>query len=466
MPFQQSGYPTSDRTKASLKMNAFLSFFLAYTFLRSISNGLDHAYNINFFSPILSVTAIVIGLVAVWHMRHVRVHRRLFTLLMYLSVFLVACGLSFVVNASEGKIIDQYAAWYAIFRYVYLMMFVMLLSSVYRHPAFCLNVHRVYVLLLFLISAVGLVQHITGHTELLTQYDKFKRVTGLSSHPVPFSLEIVLTFCVCELSRRKLRLPIGRLDTIVYMLFLVALVFSASRTGVVLLGATVGIFLLTRRPSALPAFAAAFAVLIWTSPFGELFSDLSSVPEYILKGEYVAWDWQTAVTSFHWRIHHWYYLSTLALERPWIGFGPGQVTLYSPFSLSAHSQFVEIFFETGLLGLISFSLAWFSIPLVVRSDRQRLVMLNGKHSAEIGILHLWIAMFAGVTLVALFDQSFNQETVSFSHLIVSMFVVLAQPQAVAERAFGSRYSHVTMTSGSPIEALRGGEELSEPQPGH
>jgi O-antigen ligase len=146
-----------------------------------------------------------------------------------------------------------------------------------------------------------------------------------------------------------------------------------------------------------------------------------------------------------------------------IGFGPGQVTFYSPFSLSAHSQFVEIFFETGLLGLISIAVAWFSIPLVVRSDRQRLVILNGRQSTEIGILHLWIAMFAGVTLVALFDQSFNQETVSLSHLIVSMFVVLAQPQAVTERAFGSRYSHVTMTAGWRIDALRGGEES---QPGH
>jgi O-antigen ligase len=447
-------------------MNAFLLFFVAYTFLRSVSNGVDHVYNINFFSPILSVTAIVIGLMAAYHMREVRVHRRIFTLLIWLSVFLVACGLSFVVNAFEGKIIGQYDAWYAIFRYVYLIMFVLLVSSVYRHPTFCLNVHRVYILLLFLISAVGLGQHLTGHTELASPYDKFERVTGLSSHPVPFSMEMVLTFCVCELSRRKLRLPIRNFDVVAYMLFLVALVFSASRTGVVLLGVTIGIFLLTRRPSLLLVFAAAFALVIWISPFGESFSELRSVPEYILKGEYATWDWRTAVTSFHWRIHHWYYLSMLALERPLIGCGPGQVTLYSPFSLSAHSQFVEIFFETGVLGLIFFAVSWFSIPLVALSDRQRLVISNGRQSTEIGTLHLWIAMFAGVTLVALFDQSFNQETVSFSHLVVSMFVVLAQPEAVTERDLGSRYSLVTITAGSQIEAFGGAAELSEPQPGH
>jgi O-antigen ligase len=235
------------------------------------------------------------------------------------------------------------------------------------------------------------------------------------------------------------------------MLFLVALVLSASRTGVGLLGATISIFLLTQRPSLLPAFAAAFAVVVWISPFGELFSDLRSVPEYILRGDYVVWDWRTAVTSVHWRIHHWYYLSILALEQPWIGYGPGQVTLYSPFSLEAHSQFVEIFFETGMVGLISFAVFWFSIPLAAMSDRQRLVISYGKKSAEIGTLHFWIAMFAGVTLVALFDQSFNRETVAFSHLIVSIFVVLAQPKAVTERDLGSPYSHVSMTAGSRLK---------------
>ncbi|MCK1636928.1 O-antigen ligase family protein [Bradyrhizobium sp. 157] len=425
-------------------MNALLLYFLAYIFLRSVSNGADRLYGTPF-SLALSISAIVIGLVAAWHMRHVRIHKRIFTVLKCSSFFVVTCGLSFVVNAFAARnIIDQYAAWYEILRYVYLIMFVILLSAVYRHPAFCLNVHRVYVLLLFLMAAVGLGQYLTGHAELVTPYDKFKRVVSLSSHPVSFSLELVLTFCVCELSRRKMRHPIRHVHIVVYMVFLVALVLSASRTGAVLLGVTIGMFLLIQRPFLLPGFAAAFAGVLWLSPFGELFSELSSVPEYILRGDYVVWDWRTGVTSFHWRIHHWYYLSTLGLERPWIGYGPGQEILYSPFSLLAHSQFVEIFFDTGMVGLISFAMFWFSIPLVAMSDRQRLVISYGKKSAEIGTLHFWMAMFGGVTLVALFDQSFNKETVAFSHLIVSVFVVLCQPKAVTERGLGSLYSHVSM----------------------
>jgi O-antigen ligase len=387
-------------------------------------------------------------------MRHVRIHKRLFTLLLCLSVFAVTSGLSFVVNASEARsITDQYAAWYEIIRYAYLFMFVILVSSVYQSPSFCPNVHRVYIFLLFLMAAVGLGQYLGGYTELASPYDKFERVAGLSAHPVTYSLDIVLTFCICELSRRKLHLPIQHFHIVVYSVFLIALVLSASRTGIVLLAVTLTVYLFSQRPSLLPAFAAAFAIVLWVSPFGELFSELESVPAYILSGEYKVWDWHTAVTSFHWRIYHWYYLSSLALEQVLIGYGPGQVTIYSPFSLTAHSQFVEIFFETGIIGLISFVAFWFSISLVAMTDRQRLVGSHGKRSAEIGVLHLWLAMFAGLTLVGLFDQSFNRETVSFSHLIVSMFVVLVQPEAATEREPGSRYSRISMTAGPRTEAL-------------
>jgi O-antigen ligase len=456
-------------------MNAFQLYFVVYTFLRSLSNGVDRMYDTSFSLP-LSLTAIVIGFAGAWHTRNVTIHRRIFTLLTCLSVFIVSSGLSLAVNSFGASdligqyAVDQYTAWYEIFRYAYLMMFVMLVSAVYQRPSFCQDVHRTYLLLLFVISAVGLVQHLTGNTMLVTQHDakglaagNLERVAGLSSNPVPFSLEIVLTFFICELSRRKLRLAIGYLHIAVYSLFLVALILSAARTGVAILGVSVGIFLIVQRPLLLPVFAAAFALLMWLTPFGELFSELRSVPEYILRGEYVVWDWRTAVTSVHWRIHQWYYLSTLALDRPWIGFGPGQVTLYSPFSLLAHSQFVEIFFETGTVGLISFAAFWFSIPWVAMSDRRRLVISYGKRSAEVEALHLWIAMFAGVTLVATFDQSFNRETVAFSHLIVSVFLVLAQPEAVTNREPRSRYSHVSLRYGSRIEAL--GSRGTEPQLG-
>jgi O-antigen ligase len=191
-----------------------------------------------------------------------------------------------------------------------------------------------------------------------------------------------------------------------------------------------------------------------------LFSDLKTVPEYIMKGEYVMWDWRTAVTSVHWRIHHWYYLSTLGLERPWIGYGPGQTPLYSPFLLQAHNQFVEIFFDTGMVGLISFVVFWFSLALAAMSDRQRVINSFGKKSAEAGILHFWVAIFVGVTLVALFDQSFNRETVAFSHLIVTVFIVLSQPKAVTARNPGWSFGHLLMTAGSPAGVAFGGRNLA------
>jgi O-antigen ligase len=257
-----------------------------------------------------------------------------------------------------------------------------------------------------------------------------------------------------------MRLPIQHFHIAVYLLFLVALILSASRTGVALLGVALSVYLFVQRPALLPAFAAVFAILLWISPFGELFSDLKTVPEYIMKGEYVTWDWRTAVTSVHWRIHHWYYLSTLGLERPWIGYGPGQTPLYSPFLLQAHNQFVEIFFDTGMVGLISFVVFWFSLALAAMSDRQRVINSFGKKSAEAGILHFWVAIFVGVTLVALFDQSFNRETVAFSHLIVTVFIVLSQPKAVTARNAGWSFGHLLMTAGSPAGVAFGGRNLA------
>jgi hypothetical protein len=179
-------------------------------------------------------------------------------------------------------------------------------------------------------------------------------------------------------------------------------------------------------------------VLIVASPFEDLFSELNSVPEYIMKGDYVEWDWRTAVTSVHWRIHHWYYLTSLAVDVLWFGYGPGQEILYSPFDLEAHNQFVEIFFETGLVGLFSFVCFWVSIAAV--AIKQEIRTRVRKVSMEHGIRAFWLIMFIGVTLVALFDQSFNTETVAFSHLMLSAFVVSAPAEATSESPLRSELS--------------------------
>jgi hypothetical protein len=106
-------YSHTDRAKALLKMSALQLHFLAYTFLRSVSNGVDHQYDTSF-SMALSLTALAVGVIAAWRMLQLRIHRRVFTLLLCLSVFVSTSGLSFAV-------------------YVYLIMFVILLSSVYRN---------------------------------------------------------------------------------------------------------------------------------------------------------------------------------------------------------------------------------------------------------------------------------------------------------------------------------------------
>ena len=53
-----------------------------------------------------------------------------------------------------------------------------------------------------------------------------------------------------------------------------------------------------------------------------------------------------------------------------------------------------------------------------------------------GARAFWLSMFLGLTSVGLLDQSFNNEIVAFSYLILSVFVILAEPKAAPVRPSG------------------------------
>jgi hypothetical protein len=396
-------------------------YVLVHLLLRSFSNGVDRMFGTQL-SLALSLLAIAVSAVFFNQLFRHRFDRRIQGLLLASSLFAGVSLISLLVSDFvTDALLDEYQAWYAIVRYVYLISIIILLTCVYQQPSFCLNVHRMCMVVLAVDASVGIAQYLAGNTILVTQHDKFARVIGLSSHPVVYSLELVLVFCICELTRRKLQWAAHYFHVGLYALGFAALILSASRTGVGLLGATLAIYLLVRRPLLLPLFAVAGILVFIASPFEELFSELRSIPDYITSGDYTVWDFRTAVTSMHWRIHHWYYLSNKALEEmPWLGFGPGQEPLYSPFALLAHSQIVQVFFETGLLGLIAFGHFWLRIPVAA---------VSVSHNADARTF--WIAMFVGLTWVGLFDQSLNEETVALSFLFLSMFVMLAPASAIA-----------------------------------
>ena len=100
-------YSGSDRNEASLKMNALQITSCRLAFLnRSLMGSI--VCTACTFQWLFQFTAAAIGLVAAWHMRHVRIHRRIFALLIGLSVLVVTCGPSFGVDAFEAtNIIDQ-----------------------------------------------------------------------------------------------------------------------------------------------------------------------------------------------------------------------------------------------------------------------------------------------------------------------------------------------------------------------
>jgi O-antigen ligase len=409
-------------------------YFFAHLVLRSFTNGLDRIYSFQS-SIALSIVAIAVGLIVAIHFAsHVSIPRQVYKLILSLMAFIFICFLSYAINGfAEDNIRSQYHAWYSIIQHFYLLAVIILVSCIYRSPTFCRNVYWACVIVIVVNTCAAAGQFATGHTILVTPYDKYARVAGLSAHPVTFSLEMAIVFFVCELSRRKLQRPFNWTQAAVWVLTVAALILSASRTGIMLLGLVLGAYYLIRRPILLPIFAVAAIAVIVASPFETLFSELRTVPHYIWSGDFTTWDYHTAPTSVHWRIHHWYYMTSLGLTHPWLGFGPGQETLYSPFSLEAHSQFVEIFVEMGLIGLAVYCYFWYLLATVAlsKSDSKN---RKQKSSSDSDLRTLWLLTFVGITLGSMFDESFNLETVSFTFLIVSIFVMLApSPTTVTAR---------------------------------
>src|SRR5215469_11320229 len=175
-------------------------YILCLLFLRSLSNGIDRICGTPFSLP-LSLLIIAVSIASCYILRNKSINREVIKVILYLILFNASCILSFLVAAyASNSIIDYNSAWYSIFRYGYWISILLAVASVYQDDTFCINTHRLYLGLLFVTSAVGLAQYLTGNV-IHTPLDRTDRIAGLSSHPVTFSMEIVLIFCVCELSR-------------------------------------------------------------------------------------------------------------------------------------------------------------------------------------------------------------------------------------------------------------------------
>ncbi len=427
-------------------------YFFCHLVTRSLSNGIDRIFDFQL-SMFLSIVAIAVGVIISVHFFHnVRIPAQVYKLILSLGIFVLVSLISFAVNAfAEDNILSAFSAWYAIIQNFYLLAVIVLVSCLYRSPLFCRHLYLACAIVIVINSSAALAQFITGDTILVSKYDHYTRVAGLSAQPVSFSLEIAIIVIVGELCRRRQHISFNLFHAALWLLALVALVLSNSRTGIMLLGIVLGLYLFMRRPILLPLFALGAIGLVVASPFETLFLELRSVPDYISSGDFTTWDYHTATTSLHWRIHHWYYMSLLALSQPWLGFGPGQEMLYSPFTVEAHSQFVQVFFETGSIGLISYSYFWYRLARSAMSKNES-QMTDRSWAGEKDLRTLWILLFIGITLVSLFDSSFNLETVSFSFLIVSIFVVLAPSSAFQGQVAGRATTTQTAAWRWPAQA--------------
>jgi hypothetical protein len=410
-------------------------YIVGHIALRSVTDGIDRLYDTKF-SEMLSAIAILVALTSsVFIGKTPAKGSRIYRTILYLAIFIGISGVSWLYNTTvTGSIRDEHEALVVSTRFIYYLSMLVLCSYVYKVAGFVRKIHIAYGVLLTITSVIALVQYFSGSTSSASDYEDFERVWGFSAHPVLLSVELVLMLLVYELSRRKLQMETGIIDLLIYALTLAALVVAVSKTGVVVLGMVCGIYILLRRPILIPIFLISVIGFIFFTPYGEHFSELKSIPEFISSGDYTVWDPRTALTSFHWRLTHWYFLFVEAVQQPWLGFGPGQVVSHNSFGLDAHSQFLQVFFDEGLIGLVAYCFFWFSIPFAVLSTQVTSVRGNKKVPIETEARDIWLIMFVALTLASTFSFGFSLATLAYSHFIVAIFVVMAngQPNSVSE----------------------------------
>ena len=248
-------------------------YFFSHFVLRSFTNGIDRIYGLQL-SMVLSVAAIGLAVIlSIYFLRRVAVPRQIYQLIFPLMLFILICFISYAVNAlAEYNIRDSFHAWYVIVQHFYLLAIIVLVACIYRAPQFTRYVYQACMMVIVVDTCAAVGQYLTGHTIMVTQFDKYARVAGLSAirsrsawksqssslcGSQPTEAATVFQLAACR------HLPVHDRGAD----------FWPRRTGVLLLGIVLGLYYLVRRPVLVPIFLTAAVLIVVASPFEALFGD-------------------------------------------------------------------------------------------------------------------------------------------------------------------------------------------------
>lgn len=251
----------------------------------------------------------------------------------------------------------------------------------------------------FLPAFFAVIQFIFG-LGLPDDFGSFQRIYGTFAHPNPFAfytffiLGLVLSLILAKNKEIKFW-PTEKINKIIFLvlagLFTFLLFATYTRSALAGFFGFILIFGLFRYRKLLVGGLLLFLTVYFVSSiFQERIWDLIALDP---------------IGSVVWRLRLWQDMAVLSLWQPWFGYGLNTFTKLTEFyrgfqfgSLEAHNDFLKIFIENGLFGLLAY--LWLIIGLLFYLFKIFRNSQNGQKAFSLGLLAIALAIFG----VGFFDN--------------------------------------------------------------
>lgn len=245
------------------------------------------------------------------------------------------------------------------------------------------------------------------------------RAYGSASHPVPFGIQVTSALVILEISRLKLGKPVDPIFLLCIAIGGFCLYESQARSAWLMAAIILGYYLSLHRSKTLKyLMISIFSLVAGISIIGsDRFSDLSTLGDFFRYTDFSSgtYDFRFVDNSLSWRFSNWYLMIDSALQKPALGFGPGQVKEISLFELEAHNLIIEILVQGGLLAVISLMGIFISIWILYnKCPDESAPDKNSKSLLKVYLLTL--------LMVSLFGASLVYQTMTILFMIISLSI--------------------------------------------
>ena len=392
--------------KVNDKINKNLFYFLlVLAFLRpSLDILSQYEFKIHFQLPAFNINAVLGGLVFLFISFFLIKNFKLIykTPLFYsISIFLSLSFLSIFYSSDYLLSLKEFIRLSSIF-WLYFLTYQLIRNK--KDWSLLLKT----ILLSYCLPAIFAFFQFLFHKGLSDDFGGFDRIYGTFAHPNPFAFYtffILGLLLSLELSKYYSKSNIFRFNWVFIVFLTITLFFTYTRSAIVCLLIFIlffGIFKY-RKLLFFSGLALAFAYLL-SNIFQERIWELISLDPY---------------GSIVWRFRLWKDMLVISLWQPWFGYGIGTFTqlveYYRGFSwgsLEAHNDYLKIFVENGILGLISYfsiivSLFWYLVKIFRKT-------INKDRVITLGLISIFFSLF----LASFFDNILRETALQWNLWII------------------------------------------------